>query len=157
MNKSEAKDSYIPPEYFPLRRSGSCLFNKMPDEIPEDVLELIGKRGVRDIHRKLAKLIAENKEHFGNGMLHFYGLFYFQQFLDIKSRTTINVFQIIDNENKKDKVPYTIKKGRKLPFPIGGNKLSDKAAIRKVKLGGFCSASDDDMLQYLPRGENSLY
>lgn len=154
MNKSfEEASCYHPPAYFPLRRTGSCLFNKKPDQIPDDVIELIGKRGVRDIHKKLAELVEENKKHFGDAFIRFFGLFYYQEFLDVQNRVIIKVFQMIDNEDKKDKVPYIMKKGR----PIFDNdNLSNKAVIRKIKSGSFSIANDDQILQYLPRGKENI-
>lgn len=147
MNKTSPSNLHHPPEYFPQRMNGLCLFNKKPLEIPEDVLELIGKKGVREIHKKLGELVEENKKHFGKRFIRFFGLFYYQQFLDVKNRVVINVFQLIDNENTKDKVPYFIKKGHSMPKPFSKEKMTDRAIINQIRSGVY--GIDEEFLKRL--------
>ena len=140
--------------YMPNRRNGECLFNGKP-EPTDEIMGIIGENGVKHIHKKLSEIVDMRKELFGDNLIKFYGLFYYQQFYDLQQKTKINVYQAIDNRIKSEKQPYIIEKGDVIKQLYTdkryGKDSSDKGVTKQIKSGIWIE--DDVNLKFLPRGE----
>ena len=92
--------------YVPNRKEGQSLFNGEAKPSNE-VKELIGEEGIQYIKGRIASIIENRKEMFGNETPEFYGLNYLQKFYDLKNRVLIKVRDCIEIDSKEDKIPLS--------------------------------------------------